>query len=165
MSTRRLLRWVTPARRDSIEAALAEAEAAPSAPEARSWRRAARALLWRGVLLGPIANLLALVAVISAVVVLNSSASDVSAQETLLGIVLGATLVGFLWARHAWLVALAVGATVAAQHVISLALGIPEPSMHLPHGWLSTTSLLILVLPAMVGAYTGAGIRRLTAKR
>jgi len=165
MSTRRLVRWVTPARRDSIEAALAEAEAAESDTEARPWRRAARALLWRGLLLGPIANLLALVAVISAVAVLNSSASDVSAQETLLGIVLGASLVGFLWSRRAWLAALMVGTTVAAQHIVSLAFGIPEPSMHLPHGWLSTTSLLVLLLPAMAGAYMGAGLRRLAAKR
>jgi hypothetical protein len=156
-----LARCVSPARRASIEAARAEAHAATSEAEARRWRSAARTLLVRGLVAGPVVDVTALTAVIAAVVLLNSSTSDVASQETLVCIVLGSAFVGFLWGRRPWLVALLVGGTVAAQHLVSLDLHLPEPGVHLPAGWLGTASLLILVLPALLGAYAGARFRRL----
>lgn len=156
-----LARCVPPARRASIEAARAEAEAAPNAAEAEHWHTAARTLLVRGLLAGPVIDVVALAFVMAVVVVLNGSTSDVASQETMACIVLGSGLVGFLWRRRAWLAALLIGATVAGQHLVSLPLHLPEPGLHIPAGWLGTASLLVLVVPALLGAYTGAGCRHL----
>lgn len=158
-------RCLSPARRDSIEATRAEADAAPSAAEAVRWRRTARTLLLRGLLAGPARDGLAVVLVIVGVGTLNASPSDVASQETLAGIVVGSGLVGYLWGRRAWLAAALVGGTVAAQHVLWVALKIPEPGIQLPAGWWGTVSLTVLILPALAGAYTGAGVRRLARGR
>ena len=156
-----LLRWVSQQRRVFIEAARAEAESAPTPAEARHWRTAARGLLVRGLLVGPVLNLLVLAMVIAGVVVLNSFSSDVSSQETLAWIVVGSAALGLLWRRLFWLPSLLVGSAVACEHIVSMALRIPEPNLHLPAGWFSTTSLLLLVIPALAAAYAGAKARHL----
>lgn len=159
-----LLRSVSAARRSSIEAALAEAAAAPDVQEADRWRSAAKAMLVRGLLLGPGLRSVALCLVIFAVAVANESSSDIANQVTLALIIGGAGLVGFVWTRKPWLAGVLVGATVAVEHVIALALGVENPDIHLPAGWWSTTSLLVLLLPALIAAYSGAGLRRLTSR-
>lgn len=158
-------RWLPAARRDSVAAARAEADAAEDPQQAARWRRSATVLLIRGLLAGPVVNLLVLVLVIAALVWLNSSSSDVASQASLLCILLGAGLTGFVWRSRVWIGGVAIGATVAVQHVVSLALRLPEPHLALPPGWFSTSSLLVLIIPAMIAAYAGASIRKLSRPR
>lgn len=158
-----LVRFVSPARRSSIEAALAEAAAAADVEDAERWRSAARGMLLRGLISGPGLRSVVLCVVVAAVAVVNQSASDIASQVTLAFIVLGAGLTGFVWARKAWLAAVIIGCTVAVEHVLALALGVESPDIHLPAGWWGSASLLVLLLPALIAAYSGAGLRRLVS--
>lgn len=160
-----LTRLVPPARRSSIDAALAEAASTPDVQEAEQWRSAARVMLVRGLIAGPVLRSFVLWLVVAAVAVVNESSSDIANQVTLVCIVGGAGLVGFVWERRAWLAGVLVGCTVAVEHVVALTLGVENPDVHLPPGWWSSASLLILLVPAVIGAYGGAGFRHVTSRR
>lgn len=156
-----LLRGVSRARQDSIQAALAEAATAPTPESAERWRAAARWMLVRGLLRGPVLNGAALLLVVTAVGVVNESRSDVANQATLGILILGSAALGFLW-RHAWIPALLIGSVVAVEHIAAITLGLAEPEMQLPPGWWGSATLLILLVPAFAAAYGGAGLRRLS---
>ncbi|MCU1472907.1 hypothetical protein [Amnibacterium sp.] len=160
-----LTRFVPLARRSSIDAALAEAASTPDVEEAEQWRSAARAMLVRGLIVGPVLRSAVLWLVVAAVAVVNESSSDIANQVTLVFIAAGAGLVGFVWVRRAWLAGVLIGCTVAVEHVVRVALGVENPDVHLPPGWWSSTSLLILLVPAVIAAYGGVGLRRLASGR
>lgn len=91
---------------------------------------------------------------------LDRSPSDDASQFTLGAILLSGVMLGALAPRRPWLVGIVIGSVVAVVHVVSLAFGLPEPGVHLPSGWANTTSLFVLVLPAMLAAYAGAALHR-----
>jgi hypothetical protein len=160
-----LTQFVPLARRSSIDAALAEAASTPEVQEAKRWRAAAWVMLLRGLIFGPVLRSFVLVLVVVAVAVVNESSSDIANQVTLALIVCGAGLVGFVWIRWAWLAGVLIGCTVAVEHVVALALAVENPDIHLPPGWWGSTSLLVLLVPAVIAAYGGAGLRRLVSGR
>src|SRR3954464_12507062 len=112
----------------------------------------------------PALILLATATVVATVATVNESGSEVANQATLLAIVVGAGLLGSLWRRWAWVPGIVVGATVAVEHLVALALHLPEPEVTVPAGWGGAASLLILRLPALLAAYLGAGVRRLASR-
>ena len=162
MTSRRTfaVRMISARRRASIEAIRAEAESAADEATARRWRAAARWMLLRALLCGPLLTVLVTAAAIAAVADMNESGSDVASQSTLACLVVGAAVAGAL-ARRPWVPGVLLGVTVAAEHVVAMALRLQEPLMHLPPGWLGTTSLLLLVLPAVFAAYAGSVCGRL----
>lgn len=159
------MRLVSPGRRASIDAALAEAASTPDVQEAEQWRSAATGMLVRGLVAGPVLSGFVLGLVLAAVGAANESSSDVANQATLAFIVVGAGLVGFVWVRRAWLAGVLIGCTVAVEHVVALGLGVENPDVHLPPGWWGSASLLILLVPAVIGAYAGVGLRLVASGR
>ncbi|GAA1971433.1 hypothetical protein GCM10009776_37940 [Microbacterium deminutum] len=110
-------------------------------------------------------NIAALLAVVALVGYANESGSDVANQFTLGFLLIGCGMLGYLWGRQWWIPGLVVGVTVAVQHVVVVAFGIPEPGIQLPPGWLGSASLLILLIPALIAAGVGGWIRRGTTPR
>jgi hypothetical protein len=160
-----LARFVTPARRVSIDAALAEAAAAGGGSEAARWRSAARRMLVHGIIFGPVLKGLVSAVVVGAVAATNESSSDIANQVTFGCILTGSGLIGFVWARRAWLPGLLIGCTVGIEHAVAVALGTENPDTHLPPGWWGSLSLFVLLGPALIAAYSGVGLRRLIAGR
>lgn len=160
-SQRALFRLMSPFRRAWVRAALTERDQAEDAATRERWSHAVHGMLFRYGVLYPLLRLVATVAAIALVAFLNQSPSDDADKTVLLAIVVLSFGLGATWYRFAWLPGVAVGITVAVAHLVSLAFRLPEPPMYLPPGWWSTTSLLILVLPAMAAAYGGAGVRHL----
>jgi hypothetical protein len=58
-----------------------------------------------------------------------------------------------------------IGCTVAIEHVVALALGVENPDIHLPPGWWGSASLLVLLVPAVIAAHVGVGLRRIVYGR
>ena len=98
---------------------------------------------------------------IAMIVALERNSSDDGGQVSMGAILLASGVLGAAAGRRAWLVGIVIGSVVAVTHIASLALRIPEPGLQLPAGWASTTSLFVLVIPALVAAYAGAWIRSL----
>ena len=142
-----LLRLLPPNRRELGRALLAEMDAVPAGRRAawlaggvwfvisQSWLRVGGYLV--GVLLA------------SAVVVMldRIGTSDDAGQVVLAALLLVAVLMGVAAPRLAWLTGLVVGAAV----------GIGDPG--------GDPRLFVLVVPAVVAAYLGGGMRRLLARR
>ncbi|HEY8317211.1 MAG TPA: hypothetical protein VIG76_00115 [Amnibacterium sp.] len=122
-------------------------------------------MLPRGLALGPVLSGFVLGLVVAAVAVVNETSSEVADQATSDGMVVGAGLVGFVWLRRAWLAGVLIGCTVALEHVLTTAVGVENPDVHLPPGWWGSASLLILLVPAVIGAYGGAGLRVVASGR
>jgi hypothetical protein len=158
-----LLDLVPPERRDWARAAMAEGDAIDAGPERAAWVRSTTWLLLKEALLRRVLLLAAIASAVAMVVALDRSSSDDAGQVTLGAILLASGVLGAAVGRRAWVVGVVIGSTVALTHIASLALGIPEPGVQLPPGWAGTTSLFVLVVPALVAAYTGAWIRSLLA--
>jgi hypothetical protein len=100
---------------------------------------------------------LGLFATAAMLIAVDYSPSDIANQASMLVLVLGAAALGLAAPRWAWLAALLLGATLAAAHAIYLAAGFPLPYKMSPAGWAGPASLLILIIPAGIAAYLGAG--------
>lgn len=158
-----LLRLVPPARRAWVRAALVEAEFVDGEGPRRAWRRSSAVLLLKEAFMHRLqATTVALVCV-GLIAWLDRSPSDDASQFTLGAILLSAVMLGALAPQRAWLVGIVIGSVPGVVHVVSLALGLPEPGVHLPQGWTNTTSLLVLIVPAMIAAYSGSALRRVLA--
>jgi hypothetical protein len=105
-------------------------------------------------------NVCLLLAVVVVVGCVNESGSDAASQLTLLGLVLGSAVLGYLWGRWWWLPAVVVGSTVALEHIAALALGMREPGIHLPAGVWGLLSLFALIVPTLIAGFVGAVVRR-----
>jgi hypothetical protein len=160
-AARMLLRLVPLRRRPWVEAALAGAEFVNGAGDQRAWNRSSAILLVREALMHRVPVVVATLGAIVVIAFLERSPSDDASQFTLAAILLSAGLLGAWANRRAWLVGIVIGSVVAMTHVISLAARIPEPGVQLPPGWANTTSLFVLVIPAVIAAYVGAALRRL----
>lgn len=160
---RALLRLVPAARRTWVRAALAEAEFVDEDGPRRAWRRSSIGLLLREALMHRLPLAIVTLVSVGTIAWLERSPSDDASQFTLGAILLSAVLLGAIAPRRAWLVGIMIGSVVAVTHVISLAVGMPEPGVNLPAGWASTTSLLVLIVPAVIAAYAGSALRHLIA--
>lgn len=160
-AARILLRLVPGRRRPWVEAALAEAQFVNGADQQRAWNRSSAILLLREALMHRLPVVVATLGAIAVIAFLERSPSDDASQFTLGAILLSAGLLGAWAQRRAWLVGIVIGSVVALTHVVSLAVGDPEPGVTLPPGWASTTSLFVLVIPAVIAAYAGAALRHL----
>jgi hypothetical protein len=100
---------------------------------------------------------LGLLAAATMLISVDYSASDIANQVSLLVLLLGAAALGLAAPRWAWLSALALGGCLATAHAIYLAAGVSLPYPMSPPGWLGAATLLILIIPAGIAAYVGAG--------
>jgi hypothetical protein len=79
--------------------------------------------------------------------------------------VVSAAALGFAAPRWARLSALVLGGCLAVTHVIYLAAGVALPYAMSPTGWAGPATLLILIIPAGIAAYLGAGAAVLAQRR
>ncbi|HET9647137.1 MAG TPA: hypothetical protein VFP34_02780 [Microlunatus sp.] len=93
--------------------------------------------------------------------VVDMSTSDVANQLTLLVLLVGAGLLGFAWPARAWLAGLTLGSALAVTHALYLAARQPLPYQMNPSGWAGPITLLVLLIPAFVAAFSGAGLAAL----
>jgi hypothetical protein len=105
-----------------------------------------------------VSYLLGLVAACLLLIWVDHSPSDIANQTSLLILGLAAASLGFAAPRWAWLSALVLGGSLAIVHAIYLAIGLTLPYPMSPTGWAGPASLLILIIPAGLVAYFGAGV-------
>ena len=160
-----LLDLVPPDRRDWVRAALAEGDSLSGGPERTAWVHSTTWFLLKEALMRRALLLAGTAGAIAMIVALDRSPSDDAGQVTLGAILLASGVLGAAAGRRAWAVGIVIGSVVAVTHLVSLALRIPEPGVQLPPGWASSTSLFVLVVPALVAAYAGAWIRSLLSAR
>lgn len=96
---------------------------------------------------------------------IDQSPSDVANQASLLILLIGAGLLGVAAPHWAWLPALVLGCSLAAAHAIYLVAGIALPYAMSPAGWAGPATLLILIIPAGMAAYAGAGTTAMVRRR
>jgi hypothetical protein len=168
VSFERVLRWAVrqlPASRAEYgEALLAELATLP--PEKRRrWLLGGGLFVLRELVVhdGPYAAGLA--CAVFALVTVDRSPSDIANQASLLVLLLTAGGLGLTRPRSAWFAGLVVGSCLAATHAAYLAWGVELPYPMSPSGWAGALSLLLLLLPAFVAAYTGAAIGRAVQRR
>lgn len=146
-------------RRELGEALLAELSVVPAGGRRLAWLAGALWFVLRenaprvtGYVAGTGAAVTALV------VVDRLGTSDDSAQVSLLVLLVGAAALGFAAPCWAWLSGLVTGSAIAVAELVA-------PPAHDPAG----ATLFALVVPALAGAYAGAGtawlMRRATPRR
>jgi hypothetical protein len=96
---------------------------------------------------------------------IDQSPSDVANQASLLILLIGAGLLGIAAPHWAWLPALVLGCSLTAAHAIYLVAGITLPYAMSPAGWAGPATLLILIIPAGIAAYAGAGATAMVRRR
>jgi hypothetical protein len=99
----------------------------------------------------------AVAATVAVLVWVDWSPSDVANQASMLVLLLGSSALGFSAPRRAWLAGASVGGCLALVHAVYVAAGIRLQYEMTPSGWAGPATLLILVVPAIVAAYAGAG--------
>ena len=114
---------------------------------------------------GPVLYLLGLLGAAAVLVWVDLSPSDIANQTSLLLLLLGAGALGLAAPRWAWLSALVLGGCIAASHAIYLAADLDLPYSMSPTGWAGPAILLILIVPAGLAAYLGAGTTVLVRRR
>jgi hypothetical protein len=168
VSAEGILRWAVrtlpPSRAEYGEALLAELGALPN-KERRRWLLGGGAFVLRELVIhnGPYAA--GLVCAVVTLVIVDRSPSDIANQASLLVLLLTAGGLGLTRPPRAWLAGLVVGSCLAAVHAAYLVWGVELPYPMSPSGWAGTSSLLLLLLPAFLAAYTGAAIGRAIQRR
>jgi hypothetical protein len=117
------------------------------------------------VIMRPVSYVLGLLAASTLLMWVDHSPSDVANQAAMLVLVVSAAALGFAAPRWAWLSALVLGGCLAVTHVIYLAAGVALPYAMSPTGWAGPATLLILIIPAGIAAYLGAGAAVLAQRR
>jgi hypothetical protein len=113
----------------------------------------------------PVLYALGLIAAATMLIFVDYSPSDIANQTSLLVLILGATALGLAAPRWAWLAALILGGSLAVVHAIYIAANLSLPYQMSPTGWTGAASLLILIIPASIAAYLGAGVAMLMRQR
>jgi hypothetical protein len=111
----------------------------------------------------PVSYVLGLLAASTLLMWVDHSPSDVANQAAMLVLVVSAAALGFAAPRWARLSALVLGGCLAVTHVIYLAAGVALPYAMSPTGWAGPATLLILIIPAGIATYLGAGAAVLAA--
>jgi hypothetical protein len=99
-------------------------------------------------------------AAIAVLALVDRTGSDDGGQLALATLLCAAGLCGALHPRRWVLVGTLVGASLAAVHAVSLAVGARPPHALHPAGWPGAASLLVLVVPGLVAACVGAAAAR-----
>ena len=107
----------------------------------------------------------ALAVAVAALLWVDRSPSDIANQATLLVLLIGAAVMGLAAPRRAWLAGLVLGAAVALAHMVYLTVGPALPYQAEPAGLGGAATLLVLIVPAMIAAYLGAGAAWLLRRR
>jgi hypothetical protein len=97
------------------------------------------------------------VAVAVLVTVDRIGTSDDSGQVSLLVLLVGAAVLGFVAPRWAWLAGLVLGSAIAVSEMAYAAWGPPPAHPTNPSGVGGAATLFVLIMPALVSAYLGAG--------
>jgi hypothetical protein len=113
----------------------------------------------------PVLYAFGLVAAATMLIFVDYSPSDIANQASLLVLILGAAALGLAAPRWAWLAALVLGGSLATVHAIYVAANLSLPYQMSPAGWTGAATLLILIIPASIAAYLGAGAARLVRAR
>jgi hypothetical protein len=168
VSAEGILRWAVkllPASRAEYgDALLAELATLPP-EERRRWLLGGGAFVLRELVIHDGLYAAGLACAVLALVTVDRSPSDVANQASLLVLLLTAGGLGLIKPRSAWFAGLVVGSCLAAAHLAYLAWGVELPYPMSPSGWVGALSLLLLLLPAFVAAYTGAAIGRAIQRR
>jgi hypothetical protein len=136
---------------------------AAEAPEvAAGWRRAAWIAggLWfvvRESAKRMIGYPLALACAVGVLLWVDRTSSDDGGQFAMAALLAGAALLGFVAPRRAWVAGLVVGTAIAGAHVVYLVAGPALSYTPRPAGLGGAATMLVLIVPAMAGAYLGAG--------
>lgn len=157
------LRLLPRRRRELGAALLAEAAVVPAGRQRLAWRAGAVWFLVRAHATGPAGYLLALAGSVTGLLWVDRSPSDIANQVALLTLAGTSFALGLAAPRRAWLPALVLGAAIAVSHVVYLTVGPALPYRSEPPGVAGAATLLVLIVPAAVAAYLGAGARRLLA--
>ena len=73
-------------------------------------------------------------------------------------VAVAATVLGLAQPRAAWRWGLLVGLAVPGSQVVAHLLGLPVPY---PNEWRDLAAPFVVIVPALIGAYVGSGIRTL----
>jgi len=95
----------------------------------------------------------------------DRSPSDVANQATLLVLLVATAVLGFAAPRRAWLPGLVLGGAISLAHIVYVTFGPALPYKAEPTGVGGAATLLVLIVPAMLGAYLGAGLARFLHRR
>lgn len=98
-------------------------------------------------------------------VVVDRSPSDVANQTSVAVLLIVAFALGVCAPRRALMSGLAVGVCLAAAHAIYLTAHVRLPYPMEPAGWAGPISLLVLIVPALLAAFIGAGAGALARRR
>lgn len=152
------LRLLPEQRRELGAALLAEASVLPPGWRRFAWIVGGFLFVAKESAMRMVGYGLGLAAAVALVVTVDRiGTSDDSSQVALLVLLLCAAVLGFLAPRWAWLAGLIVGSAIAVSEMAAAAWG-PAPS----HPTSTSTvggaaTLFVLIVPALVSAYLGAG--------
>jgi hypothetical protein len=99
------------------------------------------------------------------VVVVDRSPSDVANQISVAVLITVAFVLGVCAPHRASMSGLAVGGCLAAAHALYLIAHVRLPYRMEPAGWAGPISLLVLIVPALLAAFVGAGACALARRR
>jgi len=156
------IRLLPPWRRELGEGLLAEATSVPPGRARWAWLAGGMWFVARQVLVYRCVYWLALCGAAALVTVLNWIGTSDDAPQVVLAVLLAAAA-GLGWSapRRAWLSALVIGSALPVTGLIQAALGVTDPPQPRPGGMAGAATLFLLLVPALVGAYLGAGAHRL----
>jgi hypothetical protein len=119
----------------------------------------------RGTIMRQFLYGIGLLVAVAVLIWIDQSPSDVANQASLLILLIGAGVLGIAAPHWAWLPALILGCSLTAAHSIYLVAGIALPYAMSPAGWAGPATLLILIIPAGIAAYAGAGATAMVRRR
>lgn len=155
------IRLLPPNRRELGKALLVEMSMVPAGRARLAWLAGGMWFVMRESAPRVLVYGIGVAAAAAALVVVDRlGTSDDSAQVSLLVLLVGTAVLGFAAPRWAWLSALLVGSALAVSGLVTALL---DPAAHLPEpgGPAGAATLFVLVVPALAGAYLGAGAARL----
>ena len=94
---------------------------------------------------------------VAVLVWVDQSPSEIANQASVLVLLVGAALLGLIGPHWAWRSGVGLGSSLAAAHALYLATGHRLPYAMSPSGWAGPITLLVLLVPAFLAAYAGAG--------
>jgi hypothetical protein len=144
---------------------LAEADSIRDGHEQARWSlSAARGACWVRLRSAALPLLMPTAVLVTGLVVVDRSPSDIANQVALGMLVAGSGLLALL-NPYAWpLIALATGLAIPVSHASYLIAGIQLPYVSHPGGWPGVASLLFLLIPAAAGAAVGTASGRLVRR-
>jgi hypothetical protein len=153
-----LIRLLPPARRDLGRALLAEASVIEPGRRRLWWIAGGFWFVVREGVMRALAYVVALILAVGVLVTVDRwGSSDDAGQVSLAVLLLFGAVLGFAAPRWAWLAGLVVGAAIAVANMVYLTWGPARAHPIEPGGLAGAATLLVLIVPAMLAAYLGAG--------